>query len=628
MNKKLLLTGKTVLSTVMASTMTCSLLSTSICAQEQEPVPEETIVEQEDVKTTQSTTLSTGEKEETLVEEEITVPETNKVVENRVADTPTTYSFPSGYDDSWTEEQLRQEIQKLLNEAAGLFEENKYRPSTENDYYSKKASAEAALADSTLPKDKLAWQAYYMTNCIKAMNTAQNVLSDSAKQIVLIMKEVEQLNSSEYQLDAWEALSDALSRVRGKINGNASKDYSSELANIQTLYEKMLETKVDEKLIILRDYVAECDELINKQKTDEAVIYDAMGWRNFLTAVNQAKAEIEKGNTTIDEAVFNRLYGNLVAIRNALVPLDPTTEGIEVDVTELWTNLGNRSNIKGGQIFITGEQDNKDGTTTLSVEWINNGLNPLTGEYVGKFTESDLKKKEYKDGVYIVTLIDEFDGFNEFNSYPYYNNWVDEVKPVDSEDVLYGFGGYTITVPTGSKVIVGLGNKADKYYGTFAAGVYQTKTSDTTAPEVKVSYSTTDKTEGPVTVTITANEDIQDIPGWTKTGENTYQKEYTSNATENVDVYDLAGNKTTATVSVTNIVKPDTKPTDPEDPNKPAKPEEDNKKDETSTEEKEESKKDEGVDTSVFLGTGALSATAAAAATGAGLLAFLKKRKK
>ena len=41
MNKKLFLTGKAVLSTVMASTMACSMLSTNILAQEPEVVPEE-----------------------------------------------------------------------------------------------------------------------------------------------------------------------------------------------------------------------------------------------------------------------------------------------------------------------------------------------------------------------------------------------------------------------------------------------------------------------------------------------------------------------------------------------------------------------------------------------------------
>ena len=626
MNKKLVLTGKAVLSTVMASTMACSMLSTNILAQEPEVVPEEettvekTPVEEEPTETPEEATEVVEEPTETPEEatggNEETTP-SNTIMTNEIVDTPTTYSFPSGYDDSWTEQQLRDEIQRLLDEAASLYEENKYRPMTENDYITKKATAEAALADTTLPKDKLAWQAYYMSNCIKAMNRAQNVLSESAKQIVIINKEFDKLNKSEYQLGAWEALSSALSSARSRINGDASKDYSTELANIESLYEEMLKTKVDENLVILRDYVAECDEMVAKQKTDEAVIYDATGWRTFINALNEAKAEIEKGNTTIDEAVFNKLYYNLVIIRNGLVPLDPSIEGNEIAVTDLWTDLGNRKNIKGGQIFVTGEKINGDGTTTLYIDWVNNGINPLTGEYVGKFENKDFNSEGLEDGVFITTLINEFEGFNKFHSYAYYNNWVDEHgDPINEEAVLNGFSGYQITVPTGSQVIVGLGNKAGQYFGTFAAGVYQTKTPDTTAPEVKVSYSTVDKTEGPVTVTITADEPIQDIPGWTRVSENVLKKDYTANTNESIDVLDLAGNVTTVSVTVSNIVKPS-------DPSGTG-----GDKNQGTETKKEESKKTDGTNTGVFVGTGLFAGSATAAAAGASLLAFLKKRKK
>lgn len=621
MNKKLVLTGKAVLSTVMASTMACSMLSTNILAQEPEVVPEEeTTVEKIPVEKETTATEEATEvvEEEAETPEIVTVP-SNTVTSNEIVDTPTTYNLPPddfGYNDL-NEQELRSKIQELLNEAASLYEENKYRPSTENDYLKRKGTAEAALTDTTLSQEKLAWQAYYMGKCIEAMKTAQNVLSDTAKQIVIINKEVEALNPSNYQVDAWESLTSALSKSIGRINGNASKDYSEDLANIQTLYEAALETKVDENLVILRDYVAECDEMVAKQKTDEAVIYDATGWRTFINALNEAKAEIEKGNTTIDDAVFNKLYYNLVIIRNGLVPLDPSIEGNEIAVTDLWTNIGNRKNIKGGQIFVTGEKINGDGTTTLYIDWVNNGINPLTGEYVGKFENKDFNSEGLEDGVFITTLINEFEGFNKFHSYPYYNRWVDEHgDPISEEAVLNGFSGYQITVPTGSQVIVGLGNKAGQYHGTFAAGVYQTKTPDTTAPGVSVDYSTVDKTEGPVTVTITADEPIQDIPGWTRVSENVLKKDYTANTNESIDVLDLAGNVRTVSVTISNIVKPSDPSGTGEDKNQG-----------TDTK-KEDSKKTDGTNTGVFVGTGLFAGSATAAAAGASLLAFLKKRKK
>ena len=308
---------------------------------------------------------------------------------------------------------------------------------------------------------------------------------------------------------------------------------------------------------------------------------------------------------------------NLVIIRNGLVPLDPSIEGNEIAVTDLWTDLGNRKNIKGGQIFVTGEKINGDGTTTLYIDWVNNGINPLTGEYVGKFENKDFNSEGLEDGVFITTLNNEFEGFNKFHSYAYYNNWVDEHgDPINEEAVLNGFSGYQITVPTGSQVIVGLGNKAGQYFGTFAAGVYQTKTPDTTAPEVKVSYSTVDKTEGPVTVTITADEPIQDIPGWTRVSENVLKKDYTANTNESIDVLDLAGNVTTVSVTVSNIVKPS-------DPSGTG-----GDKNQGTETKKEESKKTDGTNTGVFVGTGLFAGSATVAAAGASLLAFLKKRKK
>lgn len=137
------------------------------------------------------------------------------------------------------------------------------------------------------------------------MNTAQNVLSESAKEIVIINKEVQTLNPSEYQIGPWEEFTSTLSKAISRINGNASKDYSSDLATIKNLYETALASKVDANLASLRDLVAECGEVINAQKTDDALNYDSVSWRTFITALNEAKAEIEKGDVAIDVSLYN-----------------------------------------------------------------------------------------------------------------------------------------------------------------------------------------------------------------------------------------------------------------------------------------------------------------------------------
>jgi len=77
---------------------------------------------------------------------------------------------------------------------------------------------------------------------------------------------------------------------------------------------------------------------------------------------------------------------------------------------------------------------------------------------------------------------------------------------------------------------------------------------DTTAPELSVEYSTTQLTKESVTVTIKSNEEIQEVNGWIlEENDKTLTKVYTKNVTENIDVYDIAGNKATIQVKIENI---------------------------------------------------------------------------
>lgn len=82
---------------------------------------------------------------------------------------------------------------------------------------------------------------------------------------------------------------------------------------------------------------------------------------------------------------------------------------------------------------------------------------------------------------------------------------------------------------------------------------------DQTAPETEVSYSTTELTNGDVTVTVTSNEalDAGAVPeGWTLSDDGmTLTKTYESNAEENITVKDLAGNESEVAVAIANIDK-------------------------------------------------------------------------
>lgn len=129
---------------------------------------------------------------------------------------------------------------------------------------------------------------------------------------------------------------------------------------------------------------------------------------------------------------------------------------------------------------------------------------------------------------------------------------------------------------------------------------------------VKVKNETT---EDGVLVTIETSEPIQTPDGWTKVSDTKYTKLYTENTSEDIIVYDLAGNATKAHVTVSSISKPGTGGSDQD-------------KNQGTDTKKEDSKKTDGTNTGVFVGTGLFAGSATAAAAGAGLLAFLKKRKK
>ena len=79
---------------------------------------------------------------------------------------------------------------------------------------------------------------------------------------------------------------------------------------------------------------------------------------------------------------------------------------------------------------------------------------------------------------------------------------------------------------------------------------------DRDAPRTSVRYDITDSTNSDVTVTILASEAIQSLEGWTLSEDHTsLTKTYNQNTTEQVTIYDLAGNSSTADVEISNIDK-------------------------------------------------------------------------
>lgn len=649
MNKKLVLTGKAVLSTVMASTMACSMLSTNILAQEPEVVPEEettvekTPVEEETTATEEATEVveeptetpeeATGGNEETTLNDTTTV--------NEIADSPVVLaesslkqstSYPKPEYEQYTVEELKSMLSEKINEVKNLWETN-----GGYDYYKNNQSiktvlnyltkAEEYLAEGNSTAMTFSWRVYEMTNAVKTLTSNANILTEIDKKIYELNKEKESLNEADYTAESWKAYADKLSEAMTKVNGSGTPEEKKQQYYDEIVALKNALVKVDQNLVKLKDLVLECEEIANNQKTENAINYDGNTWRDFITKLNAAREEINKGETTIDEDTFNKLYNELVTAKNALVPVEGNTEGKETGTSEFWQKSGFTSKYSyyGGQVYVAGEKTNGDGTTTLYINWVNNGINALTG---GMFTNSSGQSRWPKGESYRPFEqrdIERYDRDGTFGIFAMVNknvsgehiaNNVRRLRDLTDEELLNGFTGLAVTVNTGDQVIIGIGMNPGKWIGTFSSGIYQTKTPDTTAPEVKVSYSTVDKTESPVTVTITADEPIQDIPGWTRVSENVLKKDYTVNTNESIDVLDLAGNVTTVSVTVSNIVKPS-------DPSGTG-----GDKNQGTETKKEESKKTDGTNTGVFVGTGLFAGSATAAAAGAGLLAFLKKRKK
>lgn len=81
------------------------------------------------------------------------------------------------------------------------------------------------------------------------------------------------------------------------------------------------------------------------------------------------------------------------------------------------------------------------------------------------------------------------------------------------------------------------------------------KVVDTTAPTYTIEYSTTDYTYDTVTVTVTASEEVVNVPeGWTLDETKTVlTKTFAKNATEEITLTDAYGNSTNVTVEVSNI---------------------------------------------------------------------------
>ena len=146
-----------------------------------------------------------------------------------------------------------------------------------------------------------------------------------------------------------------------------------------------------------------------------------------------------------------------------------------------------------------------------------------------------------------------------------------EIVGVKEETIKYAISDSNVQVPPDEKftnnVIDGKityemqeGKKyiwvmAEDNLGNRATAVSEEINLDTKAPELEITYNPSEKTTQNVIVTIKANEEIQEIEGWTISADKRIlTKEYDENMEETIIVKDMLGNETIAQISVQNIV--------------------------------------------------------------------------
>ena len=634
MNKKLVLTGKAVLSTVMASTMACSMLSTNILAQEPEVVSEEettvekTSVEEETTATEEATEVvkepteipeeSTGGNEETTLNDTTTV--------NEVADSPVVLaesslkqstSYPKPEYEQYTVEELKSMLSEKINEVKNLWETN-----GGYDYYKNNQSiktvlnyltkAEEYLAEGNSTAMTFSWRVYEMTNSVKTLTSNANILTEIDKKIYELNKEKESLNEADYTAESWKAYADKLSEAMTKVNGSGTPEEKKQQYYDEIVALKNALVKVDQNLTALKQLVSESETIINSQlDTDTQVSYTKASWVTFSKAYTAAFDEISKNLETIDKDLFDKLYNDLLNAKNGLDEAEKV-EGEETGVLDEWTEkkVGESTKIRGGQLYVSNETTNNDGTTTITVTWVNDGTYPLTGGYFHNINTTTSGKF---GGEYTLRPYKESDFRRAGDPFidVHYTDLNGEHKTI-SEDltvdaVVDGFVK-EFTVPTGSSISLEISNWGNDFY-SYSLGTYYTKNvvtvdkselkawidkinalnpddytqeswnklqgaldvaemfyeldglkqveidlvvdrleqnfnalvpADKTAPTVELSY---EMTEEGVKVTLTANEAIQSIDGWTKVSDTQYQRVYAGAVDETITVYDLAGNE-------------------------------------------------------------------------------------
>ena len=252
----------------------------------------------------------------------------------------------------------------------------------------------------------------------------------------------------------------------------------------------------------------------------------------FTDCKNLKKINIPEKITKIRVGAFS----GCINLKSISIPKD--IKSIENSIAPKTTIIYTKSNTEGERYAEEVEQGYIINDTPPTVIYT-----PNSGEN---------KQKEYNIKIEVKDDIEEIE-VNE-NSLKY--QWTQSTEEPSKESFTESFeNGQTITKNTGDGKWY-LWVYAKDNVGNETIKRSEAYNFDNTAPTANVEYSTKDLTKENVTVTITANEQVQNTEGWKLSSDKlSLTKTYSQNTEETITIKDLAGNEAKVTIEISNIDK-------------------------------------------------------------------------
>lgn len=224
--------------------------------------------------------------------------------------------------------------------------------------------------------------------------------------------------------------------------------------------------------------------------------------------------------------------------------------GLYEEVTSTKKYQGHFEVVKEEVVEVNGEKKIR-----LTVQFINDGLHPVYGEELPNANGST-KFEDFsidRDGDNIHAKVKTY---NEELKQQRYTDLAN-ITPLDGNTNYYdGFQGTIDLNPTDKYVTFDFYASSNSYK-TYSPWYYRVSERDLTAPNATVTTSNNGApTNQSVTVTITADEPIQEVEGWTLNEDGmTLTKVFDENTTGTLTITDLAGNETKVSYTVSGIDK-------------------------------------------------------------------------